>query len=249
MPARGAKQDVQVSIGKGFVIIGGDRVEVSPDGKKVTAYTNDGVETMTTKPAPVMPRGASERGISISADFNTVVLNGVLIQRAFEGHLVISSPGTVVIKPRPANDTAANDAGKALEVGEHLKDGTVVIAVDLEHNEALRVPEGIFGGNDRFDYQDEVVEEVNAGSGTHGHKDWRRITDEEGKTLSEVWNKVAPAALKGRAAPWFWLASPYSFNYTSNLGRVRRGGEADWYSRNRYDSLPVPVVRSGPAQS
>ena len=41
MSGESAKQDVQVSVGKDFVIIGTDRVEVSPDRKNVTAYTND----------------------------------------------------------------------------------------------------------------------------------------------------------------------------------------------------------------
>jgi uncharacterized protein (DUF2345 family) len=52
MAVESAQQDVQVSVGKDFVIMGGDRVEVSPDGKKVTAYTNP-------RPLPAQPRRAS----------------------------------------------------------------------------------------------------------------------------------------------------------------------------------------------
>src|ERR1039458_3714714 len=96
MSVESATQDVQVSVGKDFVIMGTDRVEVSPDGKKVTAYTNDGVETKAAS-------GAATQGISISADFNTVVLNGATIERAADGHLVISAHGTVITKPGPAN--------------------------------------------------------------------------------------------------------------------------------------------------
>ena len=110
-----AQRDVQVSVGKDFVILGTDRVEVSPDGKKVTAYTNDGVETKAAS-------GAATQGISISADFNTVVLNGAIIERAADGHLVISSPGTVIIKPGPANDTGAKatpEIGAIESTGEH----------------------------------------------------------------------------------------------------------------------------------
>src|ERR1035438_7107474 len=96
------KQDIKGSYGEGFVIMGTDRIEVSPDGKKVTAYTNDGVETKAASGE------APAQGISISADFNTVVLNGATIERAADGHLVISAPGGVVItKPAPANDSAA----------------------------------------------------------------------------------------------------------------------------------------------
>jgi hypothetical protein len=68
MSVESAKQDVKVSFGQDFVIMGDDRVEVSADGKKVTAYTNDGVETKAAS-------GAATHGITISADFNTVVLN------------------------------------------------------------------------------------------------------------------------------------------------------------------------------
>ena len=119
MTVESAKQDVQVGIGKDFVIMGGDRVEVSPDGKKVTAYTNDGVETKAVSGVATACDGAisegavplsRDGGISISADFNTVVLNGATIQRAPDGHLVISSPGTVITKPGPANDTASKAA-------------------------------------------------------------------------------------------------------------------------------------------
>ena len=83
------------SDGEDIVIIGTDRVDVSPDGKKVTAYTNDGVETKAAS-------NAAAQGISISADFNTVVLNGAIIERAPDGHLVISSSGAVIIRPAPA---------------------------------------------------------------------------------------------------------------------------------------------------
>jgi len=116
MSVESAKQDVKVSFGQDFVIMGGDRVEVSPDGKKVTAYTNEGVETKAAS-------GAAAQGISISADFNTVVLNGATIERAADGHLVISSSGTVITKPDPANDTAAkaptHDIGAIESAGEH----------------------------------------------------------------------------------------------------------------------------------
>jgi hypothetical protein len=114
MAVENASQDVQVSVGKDFVIMGGDRVEVSPDGKKVTAYTNDGVETKAAS-------GAATPGISISADFNTVVLNGATIERAADGHLVVSAPGTVITKPAPANDSAAKAAHEigATEHGFH----------------------------------------------------------------------------------------------------------------------------------
>ena len=145
----------------------------------------------------------------------------------------------------PANDQQTSSLGqRAYEVGQRLRDGTVVLSVDLDKNQALFVPAKIFGGEARFDHQNNVVQSVNRDA-LHGHNDWRRITDDEGATLSKNWGKVAPAELQGRAAPWFWLASPLS----DIFGRVRRGGEADWGYFGRSNSDPVPVVRSGPARS
>ncbi len=146
----------------------------------------------------------------------------------------------------PANDQQTSSLGqRAYEVGQRLRDGTVVLSVDLEKNQALFVPANIFGGKAKFDNQNDVVKSANRDT-LHGHNDWRRITDDEGETLSKNWVKVAPAELQGRAAPWFWLASP-SFNLS--IGRVRRGGEADWFINTRINSFPVPVVRSGLARS
>ena len=129
MTVESTKQDVQVSVGKDFVIIGGDRVEVSPDGTNVPADAKNGFEVKaasgaaTARPREdassqtsippcggwgatseeVVPR-SRDGGISISADFNTVVLNGVTIERAADGHLVISAPGGIVKQAAPAND-------------------------------------------------------------------------------------------------------------------------------------------------
>ena len=145
----------------------------------------------------------------------------------------------------PANDQQTSSLGqRAYEVGQRLRDGTVVLSVDLDKNQALFVPAKIFGGEAKFDHQNNVVQSVNRDA-LHGHNDWRRITDDEGATLSKNWGKVAPAELQGRAAPWFWLASLYVLN----IGRVRRGGEADCDHSGRGYSHPVPVVRSGPARS
>jgi hypothetical protein len=179
----------------------------------------------------------STREINLGDDFGEVVVraNGASIQ--------IHADGRIDGAPAAANDSLAR---KALGVGDRLKDGTVCIAVDLKKNEAKFVPAAIFGGKAKFDDQHKIPAQLNQ-QNAHGHSDWRNITDDGGKTLSEVWDKVAPDELKGRAAPWFWLASPY--DGFSGYGRVRRGGEADWGFLYRDHSLPVPVVRSGPARS
>jgi hypothetical protein len=50
-----------------------------------------------------------------------VVLNGVWIERAADGHLLIFAPGTVITKPGPANDAAkaTHEIGAIESTGEH----------------------------------------------------------------------------------------------------------------------------------
>jgi hypothetical protein len=144
MSVESAQQDVKVSFGQDFVIMGTDRIEVSPDGKKVTAYTNDGVETKAASGAATSREGAISQGavslsrdggISISADFNTVVLNGAIIKRAADGHLVISAPDATVKQAAPANNSAAK-ANTAIEIGD-LDDGGVYVGLSAENGKPL----------------------------------------------------------------------------------------------------------------
>jgi|GEM_PF-6562796 len=113
MSGESAKRDIKGSFGKDFVVLGTDRIEVTPDGQKVTVYTNDGLETKAAS-------GAATQGISISADFNTVVLNGATIERAADGHLVISSSGTVITRPGQANGSVSKAAP---EIGAIVRTG------------------------------------------------------------------------------------------------------------------------------
>ncbi len=111
---RGVHEGIQVSVGQDFVVMGTDRIEVSPDGKTVTACTDSGIELKAAQAVPAQAGGAAIQGISISADFNTVVLNGVTIERAADGHLVISTSGTVITKPAAAQSSADEEqAGRA----------------------------------------------------------------------------------------------------------------------------------------
>lgn len=150
---------------------------------------------------------------------------------------------SIAVSYPAAHENQTPLAQRVLQVGERLRDGTVVLSVDLDKNEASFVPANIFGGKAAFSEQDNVVKAVNK-DGLHGHNDWRPITDAEGEQLSKIWVQVAPIYLQGRDTPRFWLALPAPFGD----GRARRGGEADWEYRYRYYSLPVPVVRSGPAR-
>jgi hypothetical protein len=186
------------------------------------------------------------RQVSLGDDFGAAVitLNGLRLEVGADGKSVRVVSANPVQLSYAANENKTPLVQRALEVGERLRDGTVVLSVDLDKNVALFVPAKIFGGEAKFGHQDNVVKSANR-DGLHGHKDWRLITDAEGETLSKAWDKVAPTELQGRAAPWLWLASPvYKVDRL-----VRRGGEADWNYFYRGVSTPVPVVRSGPARS
>ena len=195
-----------------------------------------------------MTSGSSQNAINVQVPEGfdlQVEFAGAGGQLFINGQSYSVNKNGLVLPSDVANDhQTPNLAQRVLEVGQRLRDGTVVLSVDLDKNQALFVPAMIFGGKAKFDYQNDVVDSANNGA-LHGHQDWRRITDDEGETLSKNWDKVAPAELQGRAAPWFWLASPNFYDG----GRVRRGGEADWNNNNRNNSNPVPVVRSGPARS
>lgn len=146
----------------------------------------------------------------------------------------------------PANDQqGGNIVQRVLYVGQRLRDGTVVLSVDLDKNEALFVPGEIFGGRARLGSQHNLVASVNK-EALHGHNDWRLLDvskwdtpDDEGRTLADNWAKVTT-----KNPEWFWLAS----SLDDEDGRVRCGGNLNWRSSYRVYTLPVPVVRSGPAR-
>ena len=236
MSVESAKQDVKVDVsGKDFVIIGGDRVEVSPDGKKVTAYTNDGVETKAAS-------GAAAQGISISADFNTVVLNGATIERAADGHLVISTPGTVTFtKPGPANDTTVK--GKtAPEIGDEMTDGTIYAGISPDtHKPMYTTP------------RDEPLTVTFKGAATQAgvlnmtnaldHHDWRVPTIRE---LGVLWENRNKGKLKGTfyetgsdPAGWYCSSSP-----NGNFGAwAQRFSDGYSFSTSRTNDSSLRLVR------
>jgi hypothetical protein len=142
MSAERAKQDVQVSVGRDFVIVGGDRVEVGPrPHSDVVVYTN-GVVQRKNMPPP------AATGTYIAEDFNTVVMNGATVERAADGHFVISTPGIVLVKRAAANDglsvppIASSDVSRLLsaktapKIGD-LDDGGVYVGLSASDGKAL----------------------------------------------------------------------------------------------------------------
>jgi hypothetical protein len=223
MSGESAKQDIKGSYGEGFVIMGGDRVEVSPDGKKVTTYTTDGVETRAASGT------APAQGISISADFNTVVLNGVTIERAADGHLVISAPGTVITKPGPANDSAAKAAtyeiGSIESAGEHKGEIYGGIFPDGKPGWILEEPKPLTH-YDACELKGRAL-----------------LTSKEGKYIDTIKDKGALKDIFARhsdsssSAGYFWLAEHSS--YSARYQQFSDGSQG--YVSSLRD-LPLPVL-------
>lgn len=199
-----AKDDVQVGVGKNFVIMGGDRVEVSPDGTKVTTWTNDGVETKVAAGTLGIP-GSGVAGISISADFNTVVLNGATIERAADGHLVISTSGTVITKPGPANDSAAKTAP---EIGDVMADGTIYAGISPDTQRPMYARPRDESGTYTFNEAAKRAKNLEA----HGHHDFRAPSKNELNVLYENRNKGKLAGTFNETgsdpAGWYWSSTP-----------------------------------------
>jgi hypothetical protein len=194
MSAEGA-QGIKVGVGQDFVVMGGDRVEVSPDGKNVTADAKNGFEVKAAV-------AAATQGISISADFNTVVLNGVTIERAADGHLVISSPGGIVKQAAPANDSAAINAepkiGDKMQAG-HPHAGWIYAGISKTTHEPFYVAPKDSGV---FQWKEAMAFAANDGS---------RVPSQD--ELDQIYEARNKGALKGTfnvtgsdSAGWYWSA-------------------------------------------
>lgn len=191
--------------------------------------------------------------IDLGGDFGAVAfkVNGLCVEIGADGESVrvVSDTPTKIkfsvgITP-PKTSTAITAAKDILEIGDRMRDGTIVIAIDIKSNIALFAPESIFVGETTFDNQNDVVKQANSGKGLHGHKDWRRLTDFEPRELARSWDKVAPPASQGRNPPIFWSETPKGDLFAYRF----EGGDTRWSDSPRESTHLVPVIRSGPARS
>jgi hypothetical protein len=239
MSGESAQQDVQVSFGKDFVIIGADRVEVSADGKKVTAYAKDDVEAKAASGVTPAPRDGAilegavppsrDGGGSFSADFNTVVLNGVTIVRAADGHLVISVPGGVVKQgAAPANDTAK--AKIAPEIGDRMSDGSVYAGISPNTNKPMYTTPA----DAPLTYTFNQAQKYAARFGAHGHADWRVPTKSELNVLFQNRAAIGGFDISGPSpAAWYWSSSQ---GYYYGAWDQRFGDGHQYYTNEDIDS-------------
>lgn len=234
------KETVQVSVGKdsSTITFGDTKVEVSADGKKVTAYSNDSVEVKTTSGATAAGKGTQ---INVSADFNTVVLKGVVIWRAADGHLVISAPGTVITKPGPVNDSK-----KEPEPGDKMEDGTIYAGISPDTGEALYVMPQDSPGTLKW----KAAMKYAAGLDAAGLIDWRLPTKAELNVLYENRDK---GALKGTfnetgsyPAGWYWSSTEPSLLRGPAWPQRFSDGCSVWHSKG--NDFSVRAVRSEPTR-
>jgi hypothetical protein len=248
MAVESAKQDINGSYGEGFVIMGTDRVEVSPDGKKVTAYTNDGVELKDAVASGAAARegaiseevvpSSRDGGISISADFNTVVLKGITIERAADGHLVFSAPGGTVLykQPAPANDTASkavpHELGAIESAGEHK--GEIYGGILPSDNKPIW-----------FSAAPKLMDHYNAAAWAEGQGgslptreqgDYLTTLKGKGGAFTEIFNRD-----NSFPAGFVWLAEPYTYYRDDAWCQGLSDGGQHYYHRN--GELPVLSVR------
>ena len=254
--AAATKKEVQFSVNEeqGTVTIGNAKVEVSADGKKVTAYTNDGVET---KAAAATDAAAEGTKISISKDFNAVVLNGVTIEQAADGHLVITAPGGVVInKPAPANDTAIKAAKDALELGTAMADGSVYAGKAADGRLILAMPNDL-DVTMTFNDAAKAVKTINKNKSL-GHDDWEIPSLENVRILQKnkdegalkgSFNLTGSKASGSDFPDWYW-SSTEDRDYPSCVLIVRfSDGHELWHHKDdiRLSCRPVRLVAASSA--
>jgi len=230
--------------------IGDAKVEVSADGKTVTAYTKDGV-SQEVAAASAAVEGAK---ISLSKDFSAAVLNGVTIKQAADGHLIIAAAeGTVVInKPVPANDDAAAQAD--LILGQQTADGVYAGPTADGKQQIYAMPEDL-DVTMTFNDAAKAVKKLNSQK-VLGHDDWQIGNLEVTRILQKNQNEGAlkgtfkTAASSGSGFPdWYW-SSTEDRDGPSYVHGVRfSDGDEDWGHKDiiRLSCRPVRLVATSSA--
>ena len=180
----------------------------------------------------------SKPRISISADFNTVVLYGATIERAADGHLVISASGMVITKPAPANDSTATSATP--QIGDKMPAG---------HPNAGWIYGGIYPADNKpiwFSAAPKSMDHFNAASWateqggalpTRKQGDYLTTLKSKGAAFTELFNRgtLFPAGS-------VWLAEPNPTDGRT-YARCQRLSDGDQFNYYRDNELPVLCVR------
>ena len=217
-----SKKGLTITVGEdeSTVEIGAAKIEVSADGKKVTAYAN-GVETRASAISSTLP--AEGTHIDISKGFNAVVLNGVTIEQAADGHLVITAPGTVFMKSPAANDSEP-------QAGDRMADGTIYAGISPDTGMKMYAT----AADASLTMKWKKAMDYAAGLDAHGHQDWRVPSKGE---LNLLWENRDKGALKGTfnvtgsfPAGWYWSSTQTGTNFA--WGQRFSDGIQNWYGQN-----------------
>jgi hypothetical protein len=164
-----------------------------------------------------------------------IVLNGATIERAADGHLVISTSGTVITKPGPANDTAAkatHEIGAIESAGEHK--GEIYGGIYPADNKPIW-----FSAAPRLmdHYAAAAWAEGQGGSlPTRKQGDYLTTLKGKGGAFTDIFNR-------GNSFPagYVWLAEPDTgYRVNAWCQRLSVGDQGDFY---RIFELPVLSVR------
>ncbi|MBU6474983.1 MAG: hypothetical protein KGL10_06320 [Alphaproteobacteria bacterium] len=102
-----------------ILTLGKNKVEVSADGKTVTAYTNQAIEV---KAGAAVETSAGGISFNLRQDFNGAVLNGVRIEQAADGHLVITAADSKILS-KPLPQDAGGNADDWIYIGPSVDTG------------------------------------------------------------------------------------------------------------------------------
>jgi hypothetical protein len=228
-------QEVQITVDENnvsTVVFGEARVEVGEHGKKVTVYAEHGIEA---RPASgEAPAKATQ--FSVSEDFKMVVVNGVTIEKAADGHLVISASGIVITKPGPANDTAAK--ATAHEIGVIESDGWHKGEIYGGIYPADNKPIWFLAGPRLMNHYDAAAWAEEQGGYLPTRKQGYYLTTLKGKggAFTEIFNCGGSFP-----AGYVWLAEPSTKDSFSAW--CQRLGDGDQDSNYWGNELPILSVR------
>jgi hypothetical protein len=156
------------------------------------------------------------------------------IERAADGHLVVSTPGTVITKPAPANDTAAKPKA-AIEIGDEMADGTIYAGTSPDTHKPMYATPADAPGTYTFNEAARYAKNLDA----YGHHDFHAPSKGELNVLFENRNKgklggtfnVSGSYPAGR----YWSSSP--FGYFHGCAQRFSDGFQDILDRHNASSL------------
>jgi len=248
-------KNVEVKVGKDLstATLNGTKVEISPEGN-VVVFTNAGVQT---KPAVAADTAATEDKefivSKVGKDFNTVAMYGATVELAADGKLIVTTNGTVQIKPAAANDTSAI----ALMAGQKMADGSVFAGLTADGKSQIYAMPDDLDVTMTFNDAAKAVKKLNNNKAL-GHDDWQIPAIENVRILQKNQNEGSlkgtfkTASSSGSGYPgWYWSSTEYRVVSSYVHGVRFSDGYELWYLKDygRLSCRPVRLVPVAAAPS